>query len=54
MKTLLFLIVSITIMGSAPFCRVDNYGNAYCFYYTKDACIAAVKAMGGDCYFRGY
>jgi hypothetical protein len=33
--------------GTAPFCAVDNYGNKQCFYYTMDACEAAIKFDSG-------
>ena len=37
----------ITVMGSAPFCKVNRSGTmAQCYYYTMDSC--RMSAFGGE------
>ena len=56
MKKLMFVVVLLLgslslanayVTGSAPFCAIDNYGNAQCFYYTYSSCLQTVQNSGG-------
>ena len=29
--------------GNAPFCKMDNYGNLQCYYYSLSDCRAAAR-----------
>lgn len=54
MKKLLTIILGLGLListsafahksGFAPFCAIDNVGNAYCYYYTYNACMSAVSS----------
>jgi hypothetical protein len=42
-KTLMAAVAVVTMgaaywTGSAPWCRVDDWGNGQCFYYSLSAC----------------
>lgn len=39
------------VVGDAPFCKVDDFGNAQCFYYTMSQCQFAIQ-FGGFCAMR--
>lgn len=39
----------VAAQNASPFCLVNQFGNANCFYYSLDACRQAQSAMGGIC-----
>jgi hypothetical protein len=50
--TVAMLLMFVESAFAAPFCRVDNYGNEHCNYYSMDACERAVAASGGQCFYQ--
>lgn len=56
MKAILFAAALAALMPlragaqqAAPFCLVNNFGQAQCFYWSLDACRSAAGTLGGMC-----
>ena len=43
------MVVATPALADAPFFRVDNIGNYYCYFYSLEACEKAVDRLGGMC-----
>ncbi len=55
---ILFALLSVNAnayeSGSAPFCKMDNFGNLQCYYYTLTQCEQAIMSFEmARCVFRG-